>query len=580
MQFEIIIPRKFRMRAIALIFGFVFLSATGFSETADELSDVPQAWYSLDGSHVAVFQNDGESWYAQISKSDGGEVLWGTEIDRPLSGCVANDGASIAIVTGTLNRKESLYTKLRLAVVTDDDGTFSHEVPGTSIVESMEADRESVLALADVEFQRGKPVVTFTSVGRVVGRIQIGDNAAGGTMKLPASKFAADSTRRLIAQAMQISWKLAGLAKRPKLAENHLVAPMSTGILAACILKARTPSQRNDVWERLLAKLHVTVGPDYSVDDWLFGLKATGCFSRRVPTDAMAPEISSSSLRHKKYLLRESPSRFWTGMISVSNTAAAVSRTKLDLATQNEWLSEALDEFTTLPSIKIRRFRTTDDEMSLRSLQTFAAEWAYPFNAADVQHGNFQNPLVNGKSASAVLTKFVKGAQEFCQLAQSDGRRLARIPLLDGYCVLFLLSDNAEEYQRTDDLLFGGDVPLMLKTASWKETKLNCEFPVFGLSQKLSVLDQLQFLANEGNPFVSGLNSNSHLSLADASQSAMLQIDHDGVSSVSSPIKHVSSISPGESLIVDRPFHVCVLADGSEFPILVARVTSPEVLAR
>ena len=568
------------MRLIPLVFGFALMAAMNAVAVADHLSEIPQAWYSLDGSHVAFFQKDGDSWYAQISKSDGGEVLWGTEIDRPLSGCVANDGKSIAIVTGTLNQKENLYDNLRIAVVTDDEDTFSHEVPGTTIVESMEADRESVLAIADVEFQRGKPVVTFTSIGRIVGRIQIGDNAAGGTMKLPASKFAADSTRNVVAHAMDITWKLASLAERPKLEENYLVAPMSTGMLAACILKARTASERKDVWERLLKKLQVPVDQNYSVDDWLFGLKATGCFGRRVSADAIAPEISGNSLRHKKYLLRESPSGFWTRMISVTNAAPVVSRTQLDLATENEWHADALDEFTKLPSIKIRRFKSPRNQLSMKSTLTFAAEWAYPFNAADVQDGDFQNALAEGKAAAVIRTKVVKGNQEFCRVAQLDGRRLARVPLLEGYSVLFVLSDNADEFGRTDDLLFGGDVPSMLSKASWKELKLNCEFPVFAVSQKLSLLDGLSFLTAAGVPFPSALNSDAPLSLVDASQSAMLQIDHDGVSSVSTPIKKFSSISPGESLIVDRPFHVCVLADGSEFPVLIARVTSPEVLTR
>ncbi len=568
------------MRLMALIFSFTFTAVANASVVTGELSDVPQAWYSLDGSHVAVFQKDGDAWYVQISKSDGGEVLWGAETDRPLCGCVANDGKSIAIVTGTLNQSENFYANLRISVVTDEEAMFSHEVPGTTIVESKETDRESVLAIANVEFQQGKPVVTFVSVGRVVGRIPIGDNVADGMMNLPASAFAADSSRNVVAHAIDITWRLASLAKRPKLEENYLVAPMSTGMLAACILKARSGSEREKDWERLLAKLHVLAEPDYSVDDWLFGLKATGCFSWRVSSDAIAPEISGNSLRHKKYLLRESPSGFWTRMISLTNAAPVVSRTQLNLATQNEWLADAVDEFTKLPSIKIRRFKSTSNEMSLKTTLTFAAEWAYPFNAADVQDGMFPNLLSKEKTTTGIPAKYVKGSQEFCRVAQFDGRRLARVPLLDGYSVLFLLSDDTDEFRRTDDLLFGGDVPSMLSKASWKEVKLNCEFPVFGLSQKLSLLDGLSFLTAAGVPFPSALNSDAPLSLIDASQSAMLQIDHDGVSSVSTPIKNFSSISPGESLIVDRPFHICVLADGSEFPVLIARVTSPEVLAR
>lgn len=561
-----------------LIFCLTLKAVTNTSAVASDLADVPQAWYSLDGSHVVVFQKDGEAWYAQISESDGTEVLWGTEADRPLCGCVSNDGKSIAVLTGTPDNAGSTYDQLRVSVITQDEDQFTHDLPGTTIVESSGPQRDAVLAIAKLDFEQGQPVVTFVSDGRVLSRIRPGQKGSGDAAAIPASRFSADSTRTVIAKTTEFTWRLASVSPRPEISNNHVVAPISTGILAACILKAREPKDRKDAWKRLMAKLQVDVDQDYSVDDWIFGMKAAGCFGWGVPKDVVAPGISGFSVRQGKFLMKESPSAFWTRMILVSAASNVVSGTQLNLASAEESTPSTIDEFTQLPVVEVRRSKSHRNEIGLISTLTFSAEWAYPFNAANNLPGKFHSTLAADKNSPTIPANLMKGNQEFCRVAQSDGWRMARLPLLDGYSVLFLLSDGPERFREMDDAVFAGRLPSILSKASWNEMKLDCRIPIFALSRKLKLLDGLSCL-NEGNgPFASGLNSGSPLALNEASQSVLLQIDEDGVSAAPSTTVDFSSISPGESLTVERPFHVCVLADGSDFPIIIARVISPEVI--
>ena len=291
------------------------LAALSASAVANELTDVPQAWYSLDGSHVAFFQKDGDVWYAQISKCDGGEVLWGTDTDRPLCGCVSSDGKSIAVLTGVPDRPGSRYSELRITVITDEEVQFTRDLPGITVVESSGTQTDAVLALAEIDFRRDQPVVTLVSDGRVLRRVKVGEKSRGESVALPLTVYSADSTRTAIANATHFTWKLASLTQRPEISMSHVVAPLSTGMLATCILNARNFKDRKDAWKRLTAKLQIPSSSNYEADDWLFGMKATGCFGWQAVGDVVAPEISDLNVRHKKFVLTESPSRFWLRVI-------------------------------------------------------------------------------------------------------------------------------------------------------------------------------------------------------------------------------------------------------------------------
>jgi len=549
---------------------------------ASDLSDVPQAWYSLDGSHVVAVQKDGDTWYAQISKSDGSEVLWGTETERPLCGCVSADGKAIALLTGTLDSDGSAYSQLKLSVIDQDERTFHRDLPGTTLVEASGPHSEASLALAKLEFSEDQPVVTFVSAGRVVGRLQLGKDGVRNEIKLPTTRFRADSSRDVVAKTTEVTWRLADVSTRPAISKNHIVAPLSTGMMAACLIKSLTQKDQDIAWQKLTSKRQTTVPQKFGVDDWVYGLKAAGCFGWQAPQDVVAPEISKYSLRQGKFLLSESPTEFWTRQISVQPKANVLLNTHWNLPSELEASTSAIDEQKQLPSVEIRRSKLGHREISLESSVTFSSEWAYPFNAASNIEGEFRTTLSKANnpltpSTSRVTARFMKGDQEFCRVAQLHRCRVARIPLLDGHSVLFLSSNDATAFGEMDAALFRGELPTLLAEASWSEVKLTCKLPIFALSQKLRVEAGLETLIDVSGRFESVLNSDGPLNLKGVSQSVRLQLDEDGVSAAPSTTVNLSSISRGESLTIDGPFHVCILADGSDFPIVIARVISPEV---
>lgn len=561
----------------------------GVPSVAAGWHDLPQTWYSLNGRHVTTFRNDRGDWYAEVRLSNETEILWEIDCERPLLAGVSNDGKAIAIVSEVQSEKPSsphnvsarklphpsALTALKLSVLTSDERRYDADSAGVDVVEPQGKDIEPILAIGGIAFEEDGPVVTFVANGRVVGKLHPGRIDTSASQVLPRRRFVADSCRRVIEKTNELTWKFGALATRSALNENAVTSPMSIGLLAATALKTLSPADRAKRFQELLTSIGAEAPQNVDVDSYLYGMRATGCLGWSVPDDGVGPKIDDDRMTLSGKLLTDSPTRFWTDLISGGDKGALSTSTQLSLSVTCDALPAALHDCLGIPGLAVTRSDSPHSEISLRNRLNFSSEWAYPFKRMNSEAGRFRKTVGRNEKAATIVATFMQGNLEGGQIAQRPQLRMARVSLLAGWSVVFLLSEDAEQFEATDKWVFNGTIGEILLQAQWRDARLKFRMPRVALSGQTELSKKLSSVFSRDG-LATNLCPDVPLHLTGAIQSTDLNIDEDGIAASTKTTVNFSAFARPEPFVLDQPFHLCVLADDFDFPVLVARVVTPE----
>ncbi|KAF7690594.1 hypothetical protein HF521_012398 [Silurus meridionalis] len=231
--------------------------------------------------------------------------------------------------------------------------------------------------------------------------------------------------------------------------------------------------------------------------------------------------------------------------------------------------------FTGSTGNKIREVVDTLDPQSqlvVISAAYFTGQWKLPFNASFTQEERFYIDKYH-----IVLVPMMSRSDKY-YLAYDPSLKVGilKLPCTDGTAMLVVLPDEDVDYTSVDEAL---TTEVFLRwIAKLKKTKLEVLLPRFSVDYSFSLkksLPSLNFTKfQDGSADLSGISKSSELSLSEALQKVIVEVDEQGsLAAPSSSSLLVDTLPP--RLTINRPFLFLIYHEATKSLLHLGRVIDP-----